>query len=621
MSQPEPDPPVSDATARFRVSGLEVAYRMGRRLVKVVGGADFEVARGEVVGIAGESGSGKTTAVLSAIGYVPAGVVLLGGESFLDGESLTAASITERRHLWATKVSYIAQDAAAALNPVKTVGSSLLEVLRVNRHQSRAAARQKALELLKDVRLPNPVGALDGYPHEFSGGQLQRIAIAIALACDPELVILDEPTTGLDVTTQSEVIEMLGRLINERGLSAVYISHDLALLAAISHRLVVFYAGEVVEFGLTQSVLAGPRHPYTRALLDALPSVHYPLQPKSIPGLPPGRVVDDACSFAPRCLFVVDRCRQVHPDLEVVSIGRRARCIRLNELGPLVATPAELAGRGSLSTRSPLLLSVEHLVCTYRRRRARASAVTDVSLGVCASEVVALVGESGSGKTTIARAVVGLLRPDSGRIEFEDTELGLSRRRTKQQHRDIQLIFQNPESSLNPRQTVGRLVGRSVELFRPDVPSSDRARAVRDALLEVQLAPDVADRYPHQLSGGQMQRVAIARAFVTRPRLVVCDEIISGQDVSVQAAILDLVREMQAKYQTALLFISHDLAAVRSIAQYVYVIQGGSIVEEGLIERVFDEPHDPYTQKLLASVLEPDIPRGRSKGAVGLQES
>jgi peptide/nickel transport system ATP-binding protein len=466
--------------------------------------------------------------------------------------------------------------------------------------------------------MPDPPGARRRYPHELSGGQLQRIAIAMALASEPRLIIFDEPTTGLDVTTAAEVIGMLNGLIRERRLAAVYISHDLALLAAIADELVVFYAGEVVESGPTQDVITRPRHPYTRALLDALPSARRALRPQGIPGLPPGRVVVDRCGFAARCPYAEPPCHEGHPELAPVEPERLVRCVRAGALGPLPSAAASFL-QPAEERRGGRALEVSDLVCEYGHGAGRVVAVDGVSLEVREREVVALVGESGSGKSTIGRAITGLLVPRAGTLRWRGEALTMSGRRTHAQHREIQIIFQNPDSSLNPRHTVGQLIGRAVALFRGDVPPKARGGLVADALREVQLDPALMSRYPHQLSGGQKQRVAMARAFVARPRLVICDEIISGQDVSVQATILELVRTMQREHATALLFISHDLAAVRSIAQYVYVLQGGRIQEHAATERLFAAPAAAYTRRLLAAVLEPDVPRegGDARAAGG----
>ena len=593
---------------RFIVRDLGVGFRTESGIVPVVSGVSLEASPGKIIGVAGESGSGKTTAVLAAIGYQPPSAVHLSGEARLGDAAISTLSPEARRQLWARRISYVAQDAAGSLNPAFRIGTLLHEILEVNAKLSPEEARARARALLTAVRLPDPNAMLDRYPHQCSGGQLQRIAIAMAIACDPDVIVCDEPTTGLDVTTQAEVIQMLTELIRSQRMAAIYISHDLALLGTIADELAIFYAGEIVEIGPTAEVLREPRHPYTRRLLDAIPSARRRTTPVGLAGFPPGRVIAESCPFAPRCPWAIDVCRSAHPELLPTGHGDHlTRCHRSRELGPMRSSGAvrTLDDGRKAEQVGAALLQIRDLTCSYGRGAARVEAVRGVSLDIGAGEVVALVGESGSGKSTIGRAIVGLVPIERGEIRLDGAPLDPRGRRTPEQARAIQIIFQNPDSSLNPRHTVGTLIGRSLELFRPDIPRRERPAQIAEALAEVRLDPGLQDRYPHQLSGGQKQRVAIARAFIARPRLVICDEIVSGQDVSVQAAILELVRAMQERYQTALVFISHDLAVVRSIAQRLYVIQRGQIVESGPAEQVFERPQAAYTQALLASVLEP----------------
>jgi len=592
----------------FQLKDLSVAYRSPTGPLPVVGALALGAMQGRVVGIAGESGSGKTTAVLAAIGFLPAGAVRTGGAAILEGTSLFEIGPAARRRLWATRISYVAQDAASSLNPAYRLGAQIRELLQVNRGMSRAEAHAEALALFAAVRLPEPQRIAQRYPHECSGGQLQRAAIALALACEPRLIVFDEPTTGLDVTTQAELVEMLGRLIRERDIAALYISHDLALLGQVSDQLLIMYAGEVVEQGPTNEILSAPRHPYTRALLDALPSARRLTRPVGLAGVPPGRVITGSCAFAPRCPHAVPACLERNPELlSIGSVVNRVRCLRAYELGPLVRRAGDaLADRvGHVAEATQPLVSIADLRCSYGQGAARVEAVSGVSLDIAAGETVALVGESGSGKSTIGRALVGLVAIEGGEISLDGAPLDASGKRTRAQRQAIQIIFQNPDSSLNPRHTVRQLVGRSLELFRPELSGAERRAELDQILGDVRLDPMLSGRYPSQLSGGQKQRVAIARAFVARPRLVICDEIVSGQDVSVQATILELVRTMQQQYGTALLFISHDLAVVRSIAQRVYVVRSGRNVESGPPEQLFEEPRAAYTRALLAAVMEP----------------
>jgi peptide/nickel transport system ATP-binding protein len=591
----------------LEVTGLEVAYGKGEARVTVVRDLAMTARAGRITGIAGESGSGKTTAALAAIGYFGRGAERVGGEALFGGRSLYALEPRALRAVWGTGVSYVGQNAATALNPALKVGHQLVEVLRHGSGASARTARERALAALEAVRLPDPKAVMSKYPHEYSGGQLQRIAIAMGIAVEPALLVLDEPTTGLDVTTEVDVLDMLRDLIRGRAMAAVFISHDLAVLSNLSDELVMMYAGEVIESGPAQALTGGPRHPYTRALLDCITSADAAVRPTVLAGHVPTEIPEATCLFAPRCRWAVPgRCDVQHPQLAELGEGaRRVRCLRTEELGELESASAELVGERPLRRLGTPLLSVESVRCTYRRAGREIVAVADVSLAVHPGEIVAVVGESGSGKTTVGRVITGILRPRSGAVVWEGQPLSpVVARRPLEQRRDIQVIFQNPDSSLNPRRTVGSQIARPIALFRRDVAPRDRLEAVHEALREVQLPAALADRYPDELSGGQKQRVAIARAFAVRPKLIVCDEIVSSQDVSVQAAILELVRTMERRYGTALLFISHDLGVVRSIADHVYVMRHGRIQEEGPTEPIFDAPAHPYTRELLAARAE-----------------
>jgi len=489
--------------------------------------------------LVGESGSGKTTTALALLGYTRPGVVLRGGSVEVGGEAIMGSGVRAVRSLRGRVVSYVPQDPGGALNPSLRVGDAIMDVLRA--HRSDAASHDSVHTALERVELGADPRFARRFPHQLSGGQQQRVTIAMACVCGPPVAVLDEPTTGLDVLTQDRILTELLRLRSEEGMAMVYVSHDLAVVARMADRIAVMYAGRVVEHGPVDEVIGRPRHPYTRALVGAIPDVRRPRALQGIPGVavgvgewPPG------CSFAPRCAFAQERCRAAVPDLEQASAGHSVRCVRWDELelsepgsgGALAAAPAA-AGHP--------LLEVSGLEVEYRSGRGRNVAVRDVSFAIEAARCVALVGESGSGKTTIGRCIAGLHVPTAGRIVFDGQELdGSARDRALDQRRRIQIVFQNPFESLNPRHRVGASIERPLRILRR-LSRADAAGEVSTLLERVRLPARVADRYPVELSGGERQRVAIARALAAKPDLLVCDEVTSALDVSVQAAVLELL--------------------------------------------------------------------------------
>lgn len=593
--------------ARFAVQDLAVAYatRSGT-LNEVVADMSVTIEPGEIVGLAGESGCGKSTTALAAIGYRSPGLHILSGSAQLGEIDLLRLGPRELRGVWGRHVGYVAQDAAAALNPALTIGRQLAQPMRRHLGLRGDAARERALALLASVELPDADRALDRYPHELSGGQQQRVAIAIALSCDPELIVLDEPTTGLDVTTQHRVSALLRALIDRERIGALYVSHDLAHLSGLADRLVVMYAGEVAERGPALAVARAPEHPYTRALLAAVPSARELRAVSGIPGSPPSGVVRSECSYLPRCTHAQPRCAQTHPGLEAVGLEHEARCLRVGELGSAAIDSRPGSERESEGARS--VLEVRDLGCTYGSGDRQIAAVDGVSLDLGVGEILAIVGESGSGKSTLLRAIAGLVTPSSGGISLEGQRLAKrATGRPRSVQGRLQLIFQNPDSSLNPRHDVCKLVRRSLELFRPDVARNDQYGVVAELLDQVRLPRDVISRRPADLSGGQKQRVAIARAFAARPAVLLCDEVTSALDVSVQATVVELITSLSAEYGTAVLFVTHDLALVRSVAGRACVMQRGRIRETGSVAGLFAHPADPYTRELLAAV--PELPK------------
>jgi peptide/nickel transport system ATP-binding protein len=587
----------------FEVEDLSVGYlRSDGHDNVVVWKAAFSLAPGSILGLAGESGCGKSTTALAAIGYRGPGSRILSGTAHLEDVDLLALPSGKLRSIWGRRVAYVAQNATTALNPAIPVGRQLAQPLSRHLHLRGGELRDREVELLESVGIPNPPGALDRYPHQFSGGQQQRIAIAIALSCKPEVLILDEPTTGLDVTTQARISALLRSLVAETGAATLYVSHDLSLLSTVADRLAVMYAGEIVEEADSRAVARQPRHPYTQALLAAVPTAHIRSSVAGIPGRPPARVALDSCSFAPRCPHALDACRDGYIELLDVGGGHMARCIRTDEIA---ARPVEASPLAAPEVSPEALLEVDEVWSQYAK--APTPAVRGVSFEIASGETLGIVGESGSGKSTLLRAIVGLHPPTGGVIRFRGVPLAAQAvKRPRALRRELQIVFQNPDSSLNPRHTVFDIVRRPIRLFRDDVRHSRERAAVIELLESVKLPTGLLHRYATELSGGQKQRIALARAFAARPSLLLCDEVTSALDVSVQATIIELIAELAARFGAAVIFVSHDLAVVRTIAGRALVMKNGEVCEQGETERLFVAPTHPYTRELLAAIPELD---------------
>ena len=585
------------------IESLSVGYQRRGGVNAVVSNVDLLLEPGVIHGLVGESGCGKSTTALAAIGYRSPGATILGGRSMLGDIDLLSLPVKALRKVWGRRVAYIAQNAGQALNPARSIGGLLAEPLQVHLGLRGDAARERSLELLHSVALPEPEGALRRYPHEFSGGQQQRIAIALALACSPDVLVLDEPTTGLDVTTQARISDLIRRIVADTRVAALYVSHDLALLSVLAHRLTVMYAGQVVESGPLDTLRMSTRHPYTQALLAALPSAHEPHEIAGIPGEPPPHVVLERCAFAPRCGYAIDACREAPVPLTLVAPSHEVRCIRAEDAEVMATAARPLRPAPPLTVASApenALLAVDHVSCGYGESF---TAVRDVSFHVLPGETLGLVGESGSGKSTMLRAIVGIHAQVSGSLRLRGEELErTATKRPQGVRQEIQIVFQDPGSSLNPRQTVEQLVSRPLRLFRDDIAHSQERETVVALLESVKLSRVLLARYPWELSGGQKQRVALARAFAARPTLLLCDEVTSALDVSVQATVLDLILELSRQSDTAVVFVSHDLAVVRTVASRALVMRNGEICEQGPVEKLFAAPEHPYTAELLAGI-------------------
>jgi peptide/nickel transport system ATP-binding protein len=564
----------------------------------VVDEVTFSIPQGDVLGLVGESGSGKTTVGLALLGHTRRGVRIAGGSVRVAGRDLLALSDHELRALRGVVVSYVPQDPSAALNPNLRIGRQLREVLVAHRFaDSDEHARARIAEMLAEVALPDDPSFLRRYPHQLSGGQQQRIGLAMAFACRPRVIVLDEPTTGLDVTTQAHVLATVRELCKTHGVGALYVSHDLAVVADLADRVALMYSGRLVEIGPKHTFFAGSAHPYARRLIEAIPEISGEHALVGIPGGAPRPGNRPAgCTFAPRCTYAEPACLLSFPPREQVDSEHDVRCFRWRQVLADARVARPLAPtRASGSSEAPLV-EVRRLQASYGQRQV----LFDIDLRVEPGSCVALVGESGSGKTTLARCVVGLHQKFDGQLLLHGSSLPpAARARTRETRRQIQYVFQSPYASLNPRKTIGQIVAQPLRIFE-GLRGREAERKVVAALERVALGRSVVNRYPDQLSGGERQRVAIARAIATTPAVLICDEVTSALDVSVQATIVELIAELQRDLGLGMLFVTHNLALISTIADEVVVMSDGRIVEHGPVRSVLDAPSQAYTRRLLA---------------------
>lgn len=606
-------------TALLHVERLSISYQTRGRWLPAVRDFRIDIQPGQIYGLVGESGSGKTTAAGGILHYLPTnGRIEPGSVVELQGENLFAKSPGEMRRIWGARLALVPQNPAESLNPSLRIGEQVAEVLRRHAGLNRREANQRTLEMFRRVHLPDEEQIGRRYPHQISGGMQQRVMIAMALCTSPQLLILDEPTTNLDVTTEAIILDLVRELIHTDGAGALYVTHHLGVVSKLCDRVTVMYAGEIMEDGTTADLFARPLHPYTIGLLNSVPILGQTKEQgllQAIEGRPPALTdLPAACIYAPRCSFAIDICHQNKPPLEPSDGGRSVRChrwqeiargeLRLENHAPIIPTvrPAEPQAD---------LLSVEGLTKYFPVPRrvvdvlrgipaAPVRAVDGVSFHVPQGQTVGLVGESGSGKTTLARVIIGLEDRTSGRMDLLGADIqGNIQKRTKAILGQMQMVFQNPQNSLNPYMTVGQTIRRPlIKLAGLSREAADR-EVIR--LLEgVNLRADYARRYPAELSGGEKQRAAIARAFASDPALLLCDEPVSSLDVSVQAAVLNLLAHLQAERGTAYLFISHDLAVVGYLADIILVMYLGQIYEVG--HDLFKSPLHPYTEALVSAI-------------------
>ncbi len=592
------------STPALEFDDLSLAYVVRGTPRQVLRGVSFRITPGESYGLVGESGCGKSTAAYAAIRYLPRNARILGGSVHLAGRDILSLSEAELREVRAKTASIVYQDPGQALNPTIRVGPQLLEAFTVIGLDD-TQARERACQILDKVQIADPDSVMSRYPHQLSGGMQQRVVIAMALACDPKLLILDEPTTGLDATVEAEVLDLVRSLRNEYGTAVLFISHNLAAIRSMCDRVGVLYAGKLVEEGPAEQVFDHPTHPYTVGLLHCLPrhgSRKSDQRLETIPGfLPPIGADLPTCVFVDRCVLADDLCRTVAPDWTPVG-EQLSRCHHVDRV-PLMerAQTAEATATTVDRTVAPIL-ELKGVSKTFHQGGKDIYALNDVSLALYAGETVGLVGESGSGKTTLAHTVLGIHAPDQTDTllcDGEPLQPG-TRRRPDDQVRAIQIVFQNPDSALNRRHTVRRIISRALKRLAKTPPAQVDGR-LREITSSVRLTERHLDMRPSQLSGGLKQRVAIARAFAGKPRIIVCDEPTSALDVSVQAAILNLLADLQRESATSYLFISHDLRVVRYLSDRIAVLYLGRIMELGPAERVFDGPHHPYTEALLSA--------------------
>ncbi len=603
----------------IHLDDLSVGVKTGSAAqVPVLRGITLDVRPNEILGLVGESGSGKSTVALSMMGYLEQGLELLGGDAVFDNVSMFDINRNQLEALRGGEICLVPQNAGQSLTPTMTIGRQIEESLMLHTDLAPANRKMAVTDLLAQVRLPSPEQIRDRHPHELSGGQQQRCAIAMALAGRPRVLLLDEPTTGLDVTTQVHILELLRDLCRASGVAMVFVSHDLGAIARISDRVAVLYAGELMELGTSTEILKSPSHPYTRGLLSSIPKIDGAGIPQALPGTPPKlSATRNACAFAPRCAHRQEICLNESPPLNRMPDGVMVRCHFDSGNFPQSGSREKIRPQAA-GSKNQGLLELRNLAISYDRPgwlkrltgqgdKRRTLTVNNLSLILNKGETLAVVGESGSGKSTILRSIVGLIPPCNGTMRIEGGESldCVTDARSLQCRKDIQMIFQNPDSSLNPRKTIAEILSAPLQLYF----DMDQAAAIDRAagLLEsVRLTRDYLGRTPDQLSGGEKQRVGIARAFAAEPILALCDEVTSALDVSVQAAVLELLSKLQQENGVAYLFVSHDLATVRAVADRVLVLYQGRICEIGPVDAVYKPAFHPYTEALMEAALEPD---------------
>ena len=612
-------------TPLLQIKDLHTDIEIRSGVVRALSGVDLHVNPGETLGIVGESGSGKTMTALSLMGLLPQGGKVSSGSIILDGQDLTKMPLHLKRKMRGTKVGMIFQDPLTSLNPTMKIGLQVCEPLRVHEKLSKRAALARAIEILKRVGMPRPEVVINNYPHQLSGGMRQRVMIAMALVCKPRILIADEPTTALDVTTQMQILDLIDELRDEYKMGVILITHDLGVVAGHTDRVAVMYAGRIVETAPTKTLFTEPKHRYTSSLMAALPERALAAGTKlfSIPGAPPSLTnLPMGCRFAARCLWATDECRAGYPDLSgddshtfscfhPVQEGDESPAVLQAKLD---SGKAEDAVDAAPQISHDVLLDVKEASREYesagsgffKRDKGVVSAVDRVSISVKKGETYGLVGESGCGKSTVGRLIAGLEPPSGGAIELDGRDLAkLKGRDAVRIHRDVQMMFQDSYAAMDPRMRIDQILAEPMSIQK-----TGNARQIAERIMEileqVGLTEEILDRYPHEFSGGQLQRIGFARSLTLAPDLIVADEPVSALDVSVQAQVLNLMKDLQQELGLSYLFISHDLAVVQYMADRIGVMYLGRIVEEGPADEVVKNPKHPYTKALIDSIPVPD---------------
>ncbi|WP_340101823.1 ABC transporter ATP-binding protein [Salinibaculum salinum] len=626
----------SEQEPLLSVDSLDVKFEVANGNIHALRDVSLDVQKGETVGLAGESGSGKSTLALAIVRYLDSNGWVDDGSITFEGEDLLSASKSDLRSIRGNRIAHVAQNPGRSLNPSMTIGAQVRETIELHQDtQSKSETTERVHEVLDQVNLPDPESIAERYPHELSGGQQQRALLAIGLSCNPDLLILDEPTTGLDVTTQAKFLDLVEDLKAEYDAGILLITHNLGVISEIADRVNILYAGEMLEKGPVDDVFTEPANPYTQALLATTPEIAANKEVKPIPGrIPELDQIPDGCIFADRCEFATEECRSGEISMETVDSdrGHGSRCLHWEDvLDNPIEVPEKTASQRSAGEP---ILTIDNLSKYYDEGgfiknligdHQPVKAVQDVTLDIHESEAVGLVGESGCGKSTLGRTLLKLHEVTNGSIAYDGIDIdAMSKQELNEFQSECQIIFQDPESSLNPNRTVREILERPLKLFT-DKPADERRTRAVELLTQVNLGSDIIDKKPHELSGGQQQRIAIARAFAADPSLIVLDEPVSSLDVSVQASILNLLEDLCEEYGTSYLLISHDLSVIEAICDRVAVMYLGEIIETGSTEQIFEPPYHPYTRALLSSIptldphdeknrirLEGDVPNARN---------